>query len=185
MSVRPSSPRRRLLLRAGLSMVGGGMLAGLAPAARAALPERRVALHNLHTGERVRTVYFAGGRYLEEGLREISRLLRDWRTDEVMRYDPAVLDIVDVLQRRLGTSGPLEVVCGYRSPATNAMLRRTSKGVAKNSLHMKGQAIDLRFPGVSLEQAHEAALALAAGGVGYYPASGFLHLDSGPVRSWG
>ncbi|MDF1586155.1 DUF882 domain-containing protein [Marinimicrococcus flavescens] len=182
MPVQPASPRRRLLLGVGLSLAGG--LLGAGRRAWAALPERRVALHHVQTGETVRTVYFAQGRYLEEGLREISRVLRDWRTDEVIGYDPRLLDMLSLLQRRLAPAGPVEVVSGYRSPATNAMLRRRYKGVARNSLHMEGKAIDLRFPGCPLDRLHEAALALEAGGVGYYPAADFLHLDSGPVRSW-
>lgn len=182
MSAPPASPCRRLLLGAGLALAGGLLATGRS--ARAALPERRVALHHMQTGETVQAVYFAQGRYLEEGLRAISRVLRDWRTGETIAYDPRLLDMLSLLQRRLSPKGPIEVLSGYRSPATNAMLRRQIKGVARNSLHMHGKAVDLRFPGCPLERLHEAALAMAAGGVGYYPAGDFVHLDSGPVRSW-
>jgi len=177
----PVSSRRRFLfgLAAGLPVLGLGWRAALA-----AVPVRQIALRHRHTGEAVRTVYFADGRYLEEGLRVIDRLLRDWRTDEIVEIDPQVLDIAYVLQQQLDLRGPLEVLSGYRSPETNAMLRRRSPAVARNSLHMYGMAVDLRFPGVPLERAHQAALALQAGGVGYYPGSDFIHLDSGPVRSW-
>jgi uncharacterized protein YcbK (DUF882 family) len=160
-----------------------GLTPGLAAAARA--PERALAFHHQHTGERLRAVYFADGTYLPESLREVRRVLRDWRTDEAVDIDPRLLDIVYLLQQRLGRRAPLEVICGYRSPATNAMLRRQGRGVAKDSLHMHGMAIDLGFPGSELVAAHRAALALAAGGVGYYPRDGFVHLDSGAVRQWG
>jgi uncharacterized protein YcbK (DUF882 family) len=175
------SSRRRFLLglATGLPVLSLGWRAALAT-----VPVRQIALHHRHTGEAVRAVYFADGRYLDEGLRSINRLLRDWRTDEIVEIDPQVLDIAYVLQQQLEVSGPLEVLSGYRSPETNAMLRRRSRAVARNSLHMYGMAVDLRFPGVPLVQAHRAALALQAGGVGYYPAADFIHLDSGPVRSW-
>lgn len=177
----PVSSRRRLLLglATGLPLLALGWRQALATA-----PVRQIAFHHRHTGEELRTVYFADGRYLDEGLRSVNRLLRDWRTDEIVDIDPQVLDIVYVVQRQLGISGPLEVLSGYRSPETNAMLRRRSRAVARNSLHMYGMAVDLRFPGVPLTAAHRAALALQAGGVGYYPAADFIHLDSGPVRSW-
>lgn len=173
--------RRRFLLglTAGLPLLSLGWRAALA-----AVPVRQIAFHHRHTGEALRTVYFADGHYLDEGLRSINRLLRDWRTDEIVEIDPQVLDIAYVLQQQLGLEGPLEVLSGYRSPETNAMLRRRSRAVARNSLHMYGMAVDLRFPGVPLAAAHRAALALQAGGVGYYPSADFIHLDSGPVRSW-
>jgi uncharacterized protein YcbK (DUF882 family) len=177
-------PRRRLLglaFPAALALLG--LPPGLAEAARA--PERRLLLHHRHTGEWFRAAYYADGAYLPESLREVRRVLRDWRTDETVDIDPRVLDIAYLLQQRLGRSAPLEVICGYRSPATNAMLRRKSRAVAKDSLHMHGMALDIRFEGPELRAAHRTALALAAGGVGYYPRNGFIHLDSGPVRQWG
>ena len=178
-------PRRRFLF--GLALAAGlgpiGLRSGPAAAARA--PERRLVLHHQHTGEWFRDAYFADGAYLPGGLRDLGRVLRDWRTDETVDIDPRLLDIVHLLQRRLGRSAPLEVICGYRSPATNAMLRRKSRAVAKDSLHMHGMAMDIGFRGRELAAAHRAALALGAGGVGYYPADGFVHLDSGPVRAWG
>jgi uncharacterized protein YcbK (DUF882 family) len=180
----PAIPRRRLLF--GLALPAALGLAGLRPGLAAArAPERRLLLHHQHTGERLHAVYFADGAYLAEGLREARRVLRDWRTDETVEIDPRLLDIVYLLQQRLGRAAPLEVICGYRSPATNAMLRRKGRGVAKDSLHMQGMAIDICFPGRELAAAHRLALALRAGGVGYYPGSGFIHLDSGPVRRWG
>jgi uncharacterized protein YcbK (DUF882 family) len=161
------------------------LLSGLPPSrAMAGIPERGLVIHHQHTGEWLRTVYFADGRYIPSSLRDIDRVLRDWRTDQITVIDPRVLDIVTFLQRKLHLADPLEVVCGYRSAATNAMLRRRSRGVAKNSLHIRGQAIDISFPAPALAAVHRAALELGAGGVGYYPAAGFIHLDSGTPRQW-
>lgn len=177
--------RRRFLL--GLAAPVGLGLIGLPArlAAAAAAPERILVMHHQHTGEWFRAAYFAEGAYLPDGLHAIRRVLRDWRTDEVTDIDPRLLDIVYLLQHALGRTAPLEIVCGYRSPATNAMLRRKSRAVAKDSLHMHGMAIDIGFAGGELATAHRAALALRAGGVGYYPGDGFVHVDSGPVRAWG
>lgn len=155
-----------------------------AGAAEATVPARGVALHNMHTGEIVRAVYFANGRYVRSGLRTIDRVLRDWRTNEIVEMDPRLVDILHLLQQKLDPEGPLEVVCGYRSPATNAMLRRRSRAVAAHSLHMSGMAVDFRLPNRPLRALHEAAVSLEAGGVGYYPGSGFIHVDCGPVRYW-
>jgi uncharacterized protein YcbK (DUF882 family) len=178
-------PRRRLLL--GLALPAALALSGLSPAVAAAAraPERRLLLHHRHTGEWFRAAYYADGAYLPQSLGEIRRVLRDWRTDETVDIDPRLLDIAHLLQQRLGRSAPFEVLCGYRSPATNAMLRRKSRAVAKDSLHMHGMALDICFKGQELGAAHRMALALGAGGVGYYPRDGFIHIDSGRVRQWG
>jgi uncharacterized protein YcbK (DUF882 family) len=182
----PSSPRvpcsrRRFIAACGGSLAALGTMGAVAQAATAA---RDVALHNMHTGEIVRTVYFADGRYLQSGLRTIDHVLRDWRTGEIVAMDPKVVDILYLLQRELDPDGPLEVVCGYRSPATNTMLRRRSRAVARHSLHMRGMAVDFRLPNQPIRVVHEAAVSLKAGGVGYYPRSGFIHVDCGPVRYW-
>jgi uncharacterized protein YcbK (DUF882 family) len=147
-------------------------------------PERVLTLHHQHTGERLRAVYYADGRYQPETLRAVDHLLRDWRQGRTRPTDPRLLDLVWLLRRRLETDAPVEVLCGYRTPETNAMLRRTSEGVARNSLHMRAMAMDLRVPGRSLKAVHGAALALGRGGVGYYPQHGFVHVDTGPVRHW-
>jgi uncharacterized protein YcbK (DUF882 family) len=178
----PTSVSRRGFVLA--SSAGLGLAGWRSPALAGSPPERRLLIHHQHTGEWLRSVYFADGRYQDESLREISRVLRDWRTDQVKAIDPKVLDIVYYLQQRLSLAGPLEVICGYRSPATNAMLRRRSRGVARNSLHMDGMAIDISFKGTTLAAVRRAAVELGAGGVGYYPASGFIHLDSGDPRQW-
>jgi len=117
-------------------------------------------------------------------MREIEHLMRDYRTGTVHAIDRRLIDIVYHLNRMLGSHRPVEVISGYRSPQTNAFLRATTDGVAQNSYHMRGQAIDLRLPGHSLSQLRRAALSLRAGGVGYYPASNFVHVDTGPVRHW-
>jgi uncharacterized protein YcbK (DUF882 family) len=156
--------------------------ASTAPAAQAG--ERAIAFHNLHTGERLKTVYWADGAYLREGLQEIDHLMRDFRTGEVERMDPKLMDILYVLRGKLDSTAPFQLISGYRSPKTNAMLRQRSSGVAKRSLHMQGRAADVYLPGRDLKTLRKAALALKAGGVGYYPKPGFVHLDTGRVRFW-
>jgi uncharacterized protein YcbK (DUF882 family) len=147
-------------------------------------PERSLGLYSLHTGERLRRVYWSEGRYLEDGLAEIGHLLRDHRTNEVHPIDPRLLDLLFALHREVNGREPFHVISGYRSPKTNAMLRRRSGGVAKKSLHMAGKAVDIRLPGRDLATLRRAALALEAGGVGHYPKVGFIHVDTGRVRAW-
>ena len=148
-------------------------------------PERSLSLLNTHTGEKLKQiVYWESGRYLEDSLRSIDYLLRDPRTDEVTRIDAEALDILFALRKNFQVGRPFEIISGYRSPATNRMLRNNSSGVAKTSFHMRGQAIDLRLPGVSLKNLRKAALSLQRGGVGFYPESNFIHVDTGPVRHW-
>jgi uncharacterized protein YcbK (DUF882 family) len=145
---------------------------------------RRLAFRNLHTGEAVEVVYRVGGRYDIAALREIAWVLRDHRAGEARRVDRALLELLSRLRDTLGTTEPYEVISGYRSPATNALLVRTTDGVAPRSLHVQARAIDLRVPDRPLEAVRAAALALRRGGVGYYPRSGFVHVDVGPVRWW-
>ena len=160
-----------------LSFAGLGSM----PAAAAA-PERSVDLYHCHTGESLRAIYFAEGRYQPEALRAATHHLRDWRDNTELNVDPELLDLLWSLRRKLEISRPLQVYCGYRSPETNAMLRRTRRGVALHSLHMRAMAIDLRVEGRPLSQVRRAAMALKAGGVGYYPRSGFVHVDTGDIR---
>lgn len=146
---------------------------------------RILAFDHLHTGERLREIeYFSGGSYLPDALGEINHLLRDFRTGDVAPIDTGLLDLLHGLRRLTGSRQPFEIISGYRSPATNAALRSRSNGVATQSLHMKGQAIDIRVADVPLATLREAALALGQGGVGYYPRSQFVHVDTGRVRSW-
>jgi uncharacterized protein YcbK (DUF882 family) len=145
---------------------------------------RALSLHNLHTDEALNLVYWADGEYLADARQRIAYLLRDFRTNKVHAIDSRLLDLLSILRARLKTDAPYQIISGYRSPETNAMLHRISEGVASNSLHIQGQAIDIRVPGRSLEQVHRTALAMEAGGVGYYPRSDFVHVDVGRVRRW-
>lgn len=152
--------------------------------AEAAVRERSVTLHHRHTGESLKTVYFADGRYQPEELRAATHHLRDWRDNTTRPIDPKLLDLLWSLRRSLDTTDPIQVFCGYRSPQTNAMLRRRHYGAARHSLHMQGMAIDLQVPNRSLRGIRSAAMALKGGGVGYYPRSGFVHVDTGEIRYW-
>jgi uncharacterized protein YcbK (DUF882 family) len=178
-------PKTDLARRRWLKSVGGSALA-LAPAwARAgAEPPRRLRLDNLHTGEKLAVDYFDGGRYQPDALAEVDRFLRDFRSGEVGVIDPALLDLLHRLASTTGSRQPYAVISGYRSAATNEALRRHSSGVASGSLHMRGQAIDIRLADVPLATLREAARSLRLGGVGYYPASDFVHVDTGRVRIW-
>ncbi|WP_107851394.1 DUF882 domain-containing protein [Oceanimonas marisflavi] len=174
--------RRRFLL--GMGGLSAAALVARPAEASLSAPVRKLSLHNLHTGEKVSASFWEEGQYIDDGLASFNRVMRDFRSNEVHDIDPKLFDQLFLLQHRLGKQGEIQIISGYRSPATNAMLRRTSSGVAKKSYHMKGQAIDLRMPGVELSQLRQAARKLAVGGVGYYPSSNFVHLDTGPVRSW-
>lgn len=175
--------RRRFLL--GVGALGSTALLPWPAGASLSAPVRRLSLYNLHSGEKVTASFWEQGRYLDEGLGAFSRLMRDLRRDEAFPIDPKLFDQLFLLQHRLGRQGEIQVISGYRSPQTNALLRRQGKGVAKQSYHMLGQAIDLRLPGVPLAELDRAARQLGVGGVGYYPKSDFVHLDTGPVRNWG
>lgn len=176
----PKGDRRAFLT---LSLAATASLA--APRlARAHAGERRISFYNLRTGESLDTVYWAEGSYVTEGLGEVDRVLRDFRSGEVQAIDPKLIDLLHRLHERLGANQAFQVISGYRSPATNAMLRKQSSGVAKRSYHMRGMAVDVRLQGINLKWLNHAALSLRAGGVGYYPRSDFVHIDTGRVRSW-
>ena len=145
---------------------------------------RELTFHHTHTGERLAVEYFTHGSYLPDAMSEVDRFMRDFRTGDIHSIDPGVLDILHLLRRMTGGTRPYDVISGYRSPATNRMLARLSGGVAGNSLHMQGKAMDIRLPGVPLRRLRNAALSLKRGGVGYYPASRFVHVDTGRVRRW-
>jgi len=172
--------RRRFLT---LTCAAAGLVA--APALlRAAGAERRIGFLNLHTRETVDAVYWADGAYVEKGLAAISRVLRDHRSDEVTKMDPRLIDILYELRSRVKSTAPYHVISGYRSPKSNAALLETVAGVAQNSFHMRGQATDVRLPGVELLDLRWAARDLEAGGVGFYPINEFIHVDTGPLRFW-
>jgi uncharacterized protein YcbK (DUF882 family) len=147
---------------------------------------RTISFHHLHTGEDLTITYKRDGRYDEAALQKINWELRDWRREEPTKIDPHLIDLVWETQRELGSKGPVQVVCGYRAPATNAMLRARSRGVAQFSQHMLGKAMDFYLADVPLEKIREVGLRLQRGGVGFYPTSGspFVHLDTGNVRHW-
>lgn len=147
--------------------------------------ERRLGFNNLHTGETLDLPYWIEGEYVPESLAEINHLLRDHRNNQVAVIDPRLLDLLYRVRDVLDTSQPLQVISGYRSPASNQMMAGQSSGVAKHSLHMDGKAIDIRIPGIQLAELRQAGLQLQGGGVGYYPESNFVHLDVGRVRTWG
>ena len=159
-------------------------VAFITPAPAVSFAPRSVSLYNTHTGEWVRTVYWADGHYIRDAVRDINWVLRDHRTDEVRPMNAGVLDVLGMLRTRLDCRDPFLVIGGYRSPETNARLAQRSSGVASNSYHVKGMAIDLRCEGRDLSQVRGAATSLRCGGVGYYPRSGFVHVDCGPVRCW-
>jgi uncharacterized protein YcbK (DUF882 family) len=149
-------------------------------------PEGRLALFNTNTRERLIVTYRDSlGEYYQDALQSLNWLFRCHNTNETTTMDLRVLEYLNRLDNLLGGNNEIHIISGYRSPAYNSHLRTRSKGVAKDSLHMKGMAIDLRVPGVSLQRIRQAALSLAAGGVGYYPQTGFVHIDSGLFRSWG
>jgi uncharacterized protein YcbK (DUF882 family) len=174
---------RRSILKWGLGVVGAGLVApGLALADTT--PMRTVSLDNLHTGEKLQAVYWDQGDYIPDVLDAVNEHLRDFRTGDVHVIDTRLLDLLDAVSTLTGATAPFQVISGYRSPATNAMLHERSEEVAKKSFHMSGMAIDIRLPGVELSHLHAAGLALARGGVGYYPESNFIHMDVGPVRQW-
>ncbi len=169
-----------------LGCLAAGLSLSLVPRelrALVAVP-RQLSFRHVHTGERLAVEYFDGLRYLPDALQAVDHLLRDFRTGDVLAIEPTLLDLLHLLHRSTGATRPYEVISGYRSPETNAMLRRRSHGVAAASLHMRGMAIDLRVEGVPLRGLRKAALQLRRGGVGYYPSSNFVHVDVGPVRSW-
>lgn len=148
-------------------------------------PERKLSLLNLHTGENVNATYWAEGQYQTSELRAINHVLRDHRTGDVIDMDSDLIDLLNILHHNMDGKQAFHVISGYRSAKTNAMLNKKSSGVAKKSLHMQGRAIDIRLPGRQLASLRKAALQLHAGGVGYYPKSDFIHIDTGRVRHWG
>lgn len=175
---------RRELLKYGM-VAAAGLALPLPKVAFAAAPVKELAFYNLHTDEKIHVAFKENGRYVPEAIRELSYLLRDYRNNKAHIMDPALFDQLYALQRMVETPGAFHVVSGYRSPETNATLHAHSNGVAKNSLHLQGRAIDIRLPGKDIVHLHKAALDLRAGGVGFYPTSDFIHLDTGRVRHWG
>jgi uncharacterized protein YcbK (DUF882 family) len=147
---------------------------------------RTLSFHHAHTGENITVTFKRNGRYDDAALKKLDWFMRDWRKEESVRMDPHLFDLLWETYREVGGKRPIEVICGYRAAGTNAMLRARSTGVAKNSNHVGGMAIDFAIPGVDLEKLREVGLRLQRGGVGFYPTSGspFVHMDTGTVRHW-
>ena len=159
----------------------------LASMAAAPLPPtdiRKASIHNLHTGEMLDAVYWENGAYVPGALAEAMRVMRDWRNGDEHAMDPRLFDVLHAIQSRLEVKTPFQLISGYRSPQTNAMLHAESGQVASKSQHLLGRASDIRIEGVELANLHKAALSLKAGGVGFYPVSNFVHVDVGAVRQW-
>lgn len=166
------------------ALIAGGVAIWPPGSALATTGSRQIGLFNTHTGEAFSDVYWDRGGYLPEAMDAIKHVMRDHRCNEAHDIDPRLLDELQALKGIVGASTPYQIISGYRSPATNATLHANSDGVAAHSLHMEGRAIDIRLQGIDLPRLRDAALSMRAGGVGYYEASDFIHVDTGRVRRW-
>lgn len=188
-SVSPATTQkqaRRKILKMGLAGAAGLMagFANILPASARETIGYTVSIKNVHTGEVFSGVYRVGGYYVPRAFRQINHVMRDHRTGDLHPIDPRLVDILSKMQKRCACSDPITVLSGYRSPKTNNMLRSTTRNVARNSYHMRGQAVDIRVPGTAASQVQQVALSLKAGGVGYYPRRSFVHVDTGAIRDW-
>ncbi|WP_397543390.1 YcbK family protein [Roseovarius salis] len=182
-----TSMTRRALLGAfaATTITAAPTFANAAGLLRGAGDIRRLKMTSPRTGESIDTIYWIEGDYIRDAVREITLFMRDWRTDDVHDIDTRTIDILAASHNLLEVTEPYMLLSGYRSPETNRMLRRRSSGVAKNSRHLRGQAADVRLGSRSVNQMYRAAMACKGGGVGRYSGSNFVHMDCGPVRSWG
>jgi uncharacterized protein YcbK (DUF882 family) len=176
--------QRRSFLRSSVALASALSMPALARAAVAAPHERSLRFYNTHTGETLRTMFWAEGQFIPDALQDINRLLRDHRSNTVAPIDPELIVLLNKVSTQFGSNNVVHVISGYRSPETNRKLAEASGGVAKHSMHLEGKAIDVRIPGYDLNELRKAALAQKRGGVGYYPDSRFVHLDTGRVRHW-
>lgn len=184
----PANPRRRSVL-GGLAMGAIAAMTAFEPVSQANAavvnkPQRSLSLRNIHTLEELEVTYWADGHYLDDAVLKLSHHMRDHRENETMLIDVALLDALWHVRQRIDPGMRFDVISGYRTPKTNAMLRKRSSSVAKFSYHMVGRAVDISTHQASISALRDAALAAKRGGVGYYPGSRFVHLDTGPVRSW-
>ncbi|MBK0001867.1 YcbK family protein [Erwinia sp. S43] len=175
---------RRKLLALGGAALGVALLPTQAFASLSTSRPRVLTLSNLNTGESLKTEFFNGKKYDKDELARLNHFFRDYRANKIKTIDPHLFDQLFRLQTMLDTRKPVQLISGYRSLATNNSLRSHSRGVAKHSYHTLGQAMDFHIDGIALSNVRKAALALRAGGVGYYPSSNFVHIDTGPVRHW-
>ena len=180
----PNNSRRKFL-QLGLTALACSIATPALAFAPRAQGAKSLSFYNLHTDERLRVTYWKDGVYSRPAFSKIDQILRDYRSGEVRPMNVRLMDLLHDLQTRLKNDNTIEIISGYRSPHTNAMLASMSEGVAKHSYHPKGMAIDIRLPGTSLAQLHRTALMMGRGGVGYCPSSDFVHVDVGPVRQWG
>ncbi|MER2506372.1 MAG: DUF882 domain-containing protein [Azonexus sp.] len=182
----PQVHSRRLFLSHAAKLAMAGVVLPLAKPALASLPDARsLAFDHTHTGERISVVFAVGTHYLPDALNILNRFLRDHYSGEIGQIDPHLFDLLHRTRRELGSDQPFHVVSGYRCATTNSRLRnRRGGGVARNSLHMQGRAIDIRIPGVPLSDLRDAAMSQSVGGVGFYPREKFVHLDTGKLRHW-
>ncbi len=179
--------QRRTFLKMGLAGIVGAAVPFISVKnvlAASSSSAWNISFRNMHTGESFSGVYRVGDKYLPDAFERLNYVLRDFRTNEVFPMDPHIIDILSIITRKIDTTDSYEILSGYRSPKTNSMLGKRSGGVAKNSFHMYGQALDIRIPGYSTKAIRNIAKSIKAGGVGYYPRSNFVHIDTGKVRSW-
>jgi uncharacterized protein YcbK (DUF882 family) len=175
---------RRQFIKTGLVALSSVTFSPLSSASLLVSSPRSLQMSNIHTGEKLHTEYFNGHTYQLTELQKINSLCRDFRRNETINMDKGLFDQLSQIQRLIGCDNQVQIISGYRSPATNDMLRKKSGAVAKKSLHMQGRAIDFRLAGIPLVEVKKAAQSLKAGGVGYYPKSDFVHIDTGHPRYW-
>jgi uncharacterized protein YcbK (DUF882 family) len=179
-------PCRRSMLGLGLAAIiaADAVPSPASAAAGGGARVRRLHVVNPHTGESFRDAYWADGTYIDDATADLAWLMRDYHVDRTIPIDPALFDVLHRISERLGRAGPVELMSGYRTPETNARLRREGRRAAKHSLHLHGRAADIRIPGVGVGTLRRAALAAGAGGIGCYPGAGFVHVDTRASRTW-
>ncbi len=175
---------RRRFLKIGAIAAAAGLLPFPVVQAHCFSPTRSLSLFSPYTRESFQGVYYSNGKYLPDAMEQIDHIMRDHRTGDIHWIDPDLLDILFAISQRARSKSPLNVISGYRCPATNAWLRKRSKKVARKSLHIAGQAADIRVPGIRTSSLKQVAVSIKGGGVGYYPYSRFVHVDTGPIRYW-
>lgn len=177
--------QRRAFLKSSLLLAAPSLsIPALAKTAQPATGERVLRLYNTHTGEKLKTTFWAEGEFIPDAMKDINKVLRDHRNNKIAQMDPELLLLLTQLDDKLENNRELHIISGYRSPESNAKLHAASGGVARRSLHMDAKAIDIRLPGKDLKMLHKAAMSLKGGGVGYYASSQFVHMDTGRVRYW-
>ena len=175
---------RRRLLGLGLAAAATSLVPATSWASQSPAGDRTLVFYNTHTDEKLKATYWRGSNFDKGALKDINHILRDFRTGDVHNMDLQLLDLLTELHRRTGSKQPFQIISGYRSPKTNAALAAASNGVAKHSMHLEGKAIDIRLADVNLRDLRNTAVAMKRGGVGIYPQSNFVHVDTGRVRTW-